>query len=128
MASGAIEQDFPATGESITPGEAITLRWTVEDSAGVNVASFAGWTVKLFITNTRGAANGLTELEAGSLLEISEADTLTKSVPNVSAGLTPANWAALNADMKARVYYYELWRTDSTNETRLAYGKITTSD
>lgn len=128
MASGAIEQDFPATGESITPGEAITLRWAVEDSAGAAIASFAGWTVKLFITNTRGAANGLTELEAGSLLEISEADTLSKSVPNVSAGMTPANWATLNADMKARVYYYELWRTDSTNETRLAYGKITATD
>ena len=128
MASGGIEQDFPASGESLTPGEAITLRWTVKDSAGASVSSFSGWTVKLFITNTRGAANGLTELEAGSLLEISESDTLTKSVPTVSAGFTVANWATLSSEMKARVYYYELWRTDSTNETRLAFGKITAID
>lgn len=124
MASGAIEQDFPATGESITPGEQITLRWAIEDSAGAAVSSFSGWTAKTFITNTRGAANGLTELEAGSLLEI----TPTLSVPNIDSAITPANWATMSSEMQARVYYYETWRTDSGNETRLAYGKITAID
>jgi hypothetical protein len=121
MTSGAIEQDF----SNITPGEAITLRWAIEDSAGVAIPSFASpWAAKVFITNTRGAANGLTELEAGSLLEIDP----TLAVPNISAAMTPANWATMSAEMQARVYYYELWRTDSGNETRLAYGKITTID
>lgn len=120
MASGAIEQDF----SNITPGEAITLRWAVEDSAGAAVSSFAGWTAKVFVLDSRGVANGLTELEAGSLLEIDP----TLSVPNISAAVTAANWATLSATMVARTYYYELWRNDVGNEARLAYGKIVTID
>jgi hypothetical protein len=119
MASGAIEQDF----ENITPGEAITLRHAVEDSAGAAIASFSGWTAATYITSNR-APNGLAELAAAALLTI----TPTLSVPNISSAITAANWTTLSAAMVARIYYYELWRTDSGNETRLAYGKITTKD
>lgn len=125
MASGGYEQDFgTTTTDRITPGEKITLRWAVQDSAGTAVTSFATWTAKLFILNSRGVANGLTQLEAGSLLEVDP----SLAVPNIDAIITAANWATLSSTMKARIYYYELWRTDAGNETRLAYGKIEARD
>jgi hypothetical protein len=126
MASGGIEQDFPADDDgSITPGETLSFRWAIEDSAGAAIASFSGWTeVKMYWLAARGAANGLTALESGSLLEL----TATLSVPNATCAMTAANWATVNSTMKARTYYYELWRTDSGSEQRLAYGKIETLD
>jgi hypothetical protein len=133
MASGGYEQDFPAdTGGSITPGEALTLAWDVIDSAGVALASFVGWTtVKCYITTSRGAANGLTALNAvgGALLEIT---ATLGAVPRITAIINDSDWSSsLNADMLARSYYYELWREDvvsGASPARLAYGKITTRD
>ena len=119
MTSGAIEQDF----SNITPGESITLRHAVEDENGDAVNSFGGWSAQTYLLSTR-QPNGLTELAADALLTI----TPTLSAPNISTAISASDWATLSAEFVARAYYYELWRTDSGNETRLAFGKITTRD
>ena len=119
--AGAIEQDF----ENITPGEKVTFRWACYDADDAAITSFSGWTVKMYICASRGIANGITAL-ATAALKVIDADL--SSVPNISAVLSAAGWSDLNTDMKARRYYYELWRTDSDDEQRLAFGKISTRD
>lgn len=128
MASGGYEQDF----ENITPGEELTLAWDVIDADGVDLTTFATWTtVKMYITTSRGAANGLALLQVPGGALLTKVATLG-TVPRITAVILDTDWGtSLNASMLARRYYYELWREDDVtgfSPARIAYGKITTND
>lgn len=121
VTSGGIEQNFAG----MTPGEALTLAWDCVDNDDVAITSFAGWTGTVYILASAGAANGPDALSTGALLAI----TITfGTAPRFTAAMTKANWTTINADMKARDYYYEAWRTNSGAESRLAYGLLECAD
>lgn len=116
MASGGIRYDFKET-ENLTPGEARTLRFPVKDADGADVSSFAGWEFEFFILSTLAEADGLTDLRTEAAVDVVNA-SITATAPNVDVPLTAAIWP------DAGTYVYELWRVDSGNEGRLAYGSF----
>lgn len=122
--AGGLKSDF-TSAHHITYGEARPLRWTVKDADGAEIADFTSWTFRLFVL-TDGSHNGLTDLAAEAVLELTEGDGLTVSAPNVTWLMRAADWAALGED--AGVWHYELWRADAGNENRLAYGTLRTVD
>ena len=114
MASGGIRYDFKEA-DNLTPGEARTLRFPVKNSAGANVSSFSGWEFEFFVIATLDEADGLTSLRAEAAVDVENA-SITASAPNVDVPLTSSDWPV------AGTYAYELWRVDTGNENRLAYG------
>lgn len=111
MASGGVRYDF-TTEDNFTQGENRTIRIPIEDSAGDPVVSFSGWEFTFYI---------LTALNKNDtpLITVEDAD-ISSTAPNVDVPLVPAD----TADLKARTYFYELWRTDTNNVIRLAYGQF----
>lgn len=116
MASGGIRYDFKEA-DNLTPGEKRTLRFPVKDSDGANVASFSGWEFEFFLLSALSEADGLADLRTEATVDIENA-SITASAPNVDVPLTASDWPA------AGTYAYELWRVDSGNEGRLAYGSF----
>lgn len=117
MASGGIRHDFDAD-DNLTPGESRTLRFPVKDSLGVDVSDFTGWEFEWFLLDTLAEANGLTALREAAEINIVDG-TITSSVPNVDVPLSASDWPAT-----VTTYAYELWRVDTGNEGRLAYGSF----
>lgn len=116
MASGGVRYDFKES-DNLTPGEARTLRFPVKDSDGADVSSFSGWEFEFFVLSTLDAADGLTALQAGATVYVVN-DDMTVSAPNVDVPMTAADWPAAGS------YAYELWRVDTGNEGRLAFGSF----
>lgn len=123
MASGGIRQDFPKS-EGLTPGINRTLRWVAEDADGDLIEDFTGWDVKFFwlAEGGRAAADGPTALEAAALFV--DEPTLD-AAPNIDVVLDDSDWAA--DGIGTGDFDYELWRVDTDNVERLAYGIITVS-
>jgi hypothetical protein len=121
MASaGGVRADLTAD-KAITRDEVRPLRWVVKDADGVNISSFSGWEIKLFVV-TSLEFNGLVALAAGASLMLTAADGLTISAPNVDWTLRAADWAVIG--VLSQSPWYELWRTDVTSPNRLAYGRL----
>lgn len=116
MASGGVRYDF-SKDDNLTPGEARTLRFVVKDSDGADVSSFASWEFEFFVIDTLDEADGLTALRAAASVNVVNG-SITASAPNADVPMTAADWPA------AGPYSYELWRVDSGNENRLAYGSF----
>jgi hypothetical protein len=127
--SGGKHFDFTEEA-GLTPGEARTLRMPVVDSAGVDVASFAGWEVNFYLlTAANWQTDGTAALSAAAIFERSEIGSPSLDIgtpPNVDVPIQVADWGGGAAQMpltRAR-YWYELWRSDTGNVTRLAKGWI----
>lgn len=120
MASGGIYSAF-LEDEALTPGEDRTLRWVVKDGAGANVSDMAGWTVTVYWLDDGGRklADGPTALDA---IDIFKATAVTSAAPHADLVLAAADWVTYS--LTAIRYEYELWRTDTGNVRRLAYGPI----
>lgn len=122
--SGGIRHDF-GVRDNITPHEARTLRWVAVDAAGALVSDMTGWAVSFFWIPRLDAADGPTALDAVDVLKRTTADgsnPITLTAPNIDCPLLPADWT--EAMLTQRTHAYELWRTDSGNQRRLAYGTI----
>lgn len=115
MASGGRRYDF-TTEDHFTQGENRTVRFPVEDSAGDPVASFTGWTFVWYLYNK------LSETSEEALITKATSDGITTPAvpPNVDVTLVPADTSAL----RAKTYWYELWRDDSGDAVRLAWGQF----
>ena len=101
---------------ALTPGEDRTLRFTVEDEAGVAVSSFASWTFGWYLLPRQDTPR----THADVLLTKTSGSGITSAVPNVDVALDPADTLLY----KAGTRFYELWCTDTGNVVRLAYGPI----
>ena len=101
---------------ALTPGEDRTLRFAVEDEDGVAVSSFAGWTFAWYLLPRQNTPR----TSADVLLTKTSSGGIASSVPNVDVALDPAD----TLTFQARTYFYELWRTDTGNVVRLAYGPV----
>lgn len=106
-----------STAASLTMGEDRTLRWTVLDADGVAVASFSGWTFGWYLLPNQRTARTDTDV----IITKTSGSGISSSVPDVDVAIDPAD--TLTA-VKAGTYFYELWRTDTNNVIRLAYGPI----
>lgn len=117
-ASGGIRFDF-LKDQNLTRLENRVLRFPVEDVNGVAEVSFAGWTFGWFLVKDLGDLDGLTALTADGLVTKTSGAGISDSVPDVDVALADiaADWPA-----RAGTYAYELWRTDTGDERRLAYG------
>ena len=114
MASGGKRQDI--LGEAgLTPGEKRTIRFVVKDSADVDIVSFTGWTFKFYLVSGLHTLDNLTNLEASATLKIAVTGA---TAPNVDVPLSVDN----TKNLAPKKWAYELWRNDSGNERRLAYG------
>lgn len=118
---GGIRFDIGAEW-NITPGEKRDFLIPVVDGDGDPIPDMTGWDVKFFLLRWLSDANGIPELEAGAILE--KGGVL--GAPNVQFSMLPGDWTVDGALLKPRTYWYELWRTDTGNEGRLAYGEFVT--
>ena len=114
--SGGIKFDFTAAYK-LVPGEHRVLRFVCNDANGDPVSSFSGWTFAFYLLPTQRTALDSTDV---LLTKTSGGGGISATVPNIDVTLTAAN----TGDLDARPNFYELWRTDSGNEVRLAYGSI----
>ncbi len=118
MASGGIRADL-SSAENIVWGENRNWVYTVVDSADANVTDFSGWEFHWFINKEFDDQVGLTALEASSLVDV-ENVAITAVAPTVTVPQATDNWPAEGPGS----YAVELWRSDTGNEVRLAYGKV----
>jgi hypothetical protein len=115
MASGGIRYDF-TTEENFTQNENRRLHIPVKDENGDPVVSFVGWEFTFYLKTQ------LKDADASALITKS---TLTTGIPAATApdvyvDLLPADTTSLGA----KTYWYELWRTDSDDRVRLAWGQF----
>ena len=113
--TGALKANITSAA-GLTLGEDRTIRFVVKDSNGANVSSFSGWTFGWYLLPRQNMATD----DADVLLTKTSASGISATAPNVDVSLDPAD----TGDLTARTYFYELWRTDSEDVTRLAYGPI----
>lgn len=114
---GGIRFDFGAEW-NITPGEKRDFLVPVVDGDGDPIANMLGWQVRFYLLRWLSNANGIEQLDDLSILQ----KDANLSAPNASWSLLPADWVVDGALLKARGYAYELWRIDTGNEGRLAFG------
>lgn len=120
MASGGVRYDF-TTEDNFTQNENRTVRFPVDDANGDPVGSFAGWKFAWYLFNQ--LKDNVTSPATGALVaKTSEAGGITDpaSAPNVDVLLLAAD----TTGKTAKTYWYELWRTDGSNDIRLAYGQF----
>lgn len=113
--TGALKVNITSAA-GLTLGEDRTLRYVVKDSNGMNVSDFSGWTFGWYLLPRQNMPTDDTDV----LLTKTSASGISATAPNVDVSLDPAD----TDDLTARTYFYELWRTDTADVVRLAYGPI----
>lgn len=108
--------------QAMAIGEQKTIRFTVTDNSGVNVADFTGWAVAWFLLASATVNGTIAELTASAkLTKTSGAGDIDLSVPPfVDVNIDAADTASFTAG----TYFFECWRTDTGNERRLSYGSF----
>ena len=120
MSSGGIRFDFTSE-DNFTQGEFRTIRFPVKDAVGALLTDFTGWKFAWYLFNQ--LKDNATNPSAGALVtKTSEAGGITDpaTAPNVDVLLLAAD----TTGRLAKTYWYELWRTDGSNDIRLAYGQF----
>lgn len=112
MASGGARYDF-TTEENFTQGEDRTVRFPVKDADGNAVSSFAGWEFTWYLYTQLKDTTAL-------ITKTSLAGGITASAPNADVLLDPVD----TSGFAAKTYWYELWRTDTDDKIRLAWGQF----
>ena len=120
MASGGVRTNIGA-GDNFTPGEDRTGRWAVVDANDDAETDFTGWTFAWYLVRSLDTAQGVTKLAARALITKTSGDGIDSSTePNVDVTIDAAD----SVELAPGTYAYELWRTDSGNVRRLAYGSM----
>ena len=123
--SGGIRQDIGAD-QHITPLENRTLRFAAEDADGDAIVGSSGWEVDFFWVESFTTGDGITLLTEDADFVRTEADgsnPIDLDVePNIDVPIVPGDWTATM--LARRPQAYELWRTDTDNVRRIAYGTI----
>lgn len=114
--TGSIKADITSDAH-LTPGEDRTVRWVCKDENGTNISDFTGWTFAFYLLPSQRTA-----LTSSDVLLTKTASSLT--APNIDITFAVAD----TSDITPRAYFYELWRTDTGNKIRLAYGQFTLID
>lgn len=112
-ATGSLRANITSDA-NLTQGEDRTLRWVVKDVDGVDVVSFSGWTFAWYLMRA------LTDDHADALITKTSSSGIATSAPDVDVSIDPVD----TADLNSGGYVYELWRTDTNNVIRLAYGTV----
>lgn len=124
--SGGVRFDF-TEAFALTFGEDRTLRHPVYDSAGVLIADVSGYAAGLRVM---AELSDLDEWIAASSAETflhytTGGSGIVGSGSNLDTSLAVANWLGMQPSpvrVTPGVYWYELWRTDTGDTRRLAYG------
>lgn len=120
MASGGIRYDF-TTEDNFTQGENRTVRFPVKDSSGALVSSFSGWEFAWYLFTA--LKDNKDAIDTGAIISKSTGDstiTTPAVAPNVDVLLVPND----TLGMSAKTYWYELWRVDTDDAIRLAWGQF----
>lgn len=111
--------------EHLTQDEDRTLRHVVKDVAGADISSFSGWTFGWYLARTqRKARPRYAGTDDVLIAKTDGGGGITSSAPDVDITIDPAD----TTDLAAGGYFYGLWRTDTNDEIRLAYGSLTLID
>jgi hypothetical protein len=108
---------------NLTPGEDRTLRWVAKDADGVNITDFTGWEFGWYMAKRQRNARPQADSSLRLITKVTDSG-ITDSVPNIDVALDPDD----TTDLEAGSYFYGLWRTDTDDVIRLAYGPITFID
>ncbi len=105
----------------LTPGEDISLRWTITDDTGTPITDMTGWQVALYVLRSLLPGGDDAALAAAALVvKRTGGEGITLSPPDVVTSFTAADTSGLAPGL----YWYELWRSDPGNRRRLAYGGL----
>lgn len=123
MASGGIRYDF-SEDDGFTQHENRTIRLPILSDATTFVNSISGWEWNFYIFDA--LKDNRDALATGALISKLNADITPGSAtfedlgtgPCIDIPIAPAD----TAGMKAKDYYYEAYRVDTDNQTRVAYG------
>lgn len=120
MASGGIRFDFTAE-DNFTQNEFRTVRFVIKDALGVALTDLTGWKFAWYLFNQL-KDNAAAPATGALITKTSEAGGITDppTAPNADVLLLAAD----TAGKTAKTYWYELWRTDGSNDIRLAYGQF----
>ena len=117
MGSGGVRSDVTAV-HNFVPGETRTLRFLIQGSDGRPVAKMPGWRCVLYFLPREGMTGGPVRLARAALFTVGGEDTCRCASPYVEVQIPSAQ----TTEVAAGDYFYQLWRTDRGNESRLAYG------
>lgn len=114
MASGGVRFDFTSE-DNFTQGENREVRIPIEDADGDPVGSFSGWEFRwLLFTALKDNRDAI---DTDAVIDVENA-SITASAPNVDIPVDIAFGTS------PRTYWYELWRVDTGNRNRLAWGQF----
>ncbi len=102
----------------LTMGESVTLSFTITDENGNSVTDMTGWQAAFYLLPS------LATPRTSALVTKQSPSGVSFSPPQINVSLQAADTSSL----KSGIYAYELWRTDTGNERRLAYGLMLLGD